>query len=278
MADPNELLQKYIELNIKQKQFDADAKLKRRVAEIDREAKKYKAQSEVVQKMMEIQGNADKERLGIYVDLVTQLNRFDELNPVDRYIQDGTYEYETTDKDGRKVKKKFPKLFYLDKDGEPAGQIPHSVAINLKDKEKKRVLTRDEIASGLKKVDPFGNVKKVQSANDSGYADAQRVKTTKDGTITIDGKSLFKIQEDINLNPTIDLPGEEDSAPKPMTSQPSQLSTVSDLIARNRKRGKVGDPNKPLKNNMSNAGGFNAGSSPNQFMGKRKPDYLMPQD
>lgn len=262
MSEPIDRFREYLAMRLKQQEQDKKVRATRDVAQLESQSRKYKADRDLMIKGLEVQADASKERLGVFVDLVTQLNKYDEQNPLDKFLTPNPKEYYPTDGKG---KEKIPVMYYIDKNGDEGEKIPQAVAIQIIDRNKRKSLTRLEITKGIKSVNKFGEVTNRESEHKS------RLKTDRSGKPMIDNKTIQEVQDDINSNPTITLPDEQDNdktigVPTPQSLQErTGTTTVSDLIKANKERGIAGNSN--LKSGKSNAGGFNAGSSPNQFLG-----------
>jgi len=266
MADPSEQLKQYYANQIAQKQLQEERDSKEYIkrletksnvkrAQLQADADRYKSNMEFNKTMLELQGKNDIEKLGSWVNLLTQLNKYDEQNPLSQYATDETKKYEGTD---------TPIRYYM-KDGESTGEpIPLSLAIRANKRDRDIKETRQLLLDGVKSVNMFGQVINTESKDKGRF-------TFSKGEFNVDGKPLSKIQRDLDGNPTVDLPDENDR-----TMTQSQLKarkntmTVSDMIALQREKGDKGQGTK--KDSVgevgSSSGGFNAGSSPNQFLGK----------
>ena len=259
MSDPNKAMQQLIERKLAQQKEERKNQTARNIASVKASSDRYVADRNFMKESLKIQAEQDRNRLGTYIDLITQLNKFDEQNPQDKYFMDEDEKYKNT---------KLNKMYYIDKEGNRTDEeIPFPTAIRMLNREQFRLDTREQILTGVKSIDPFGNV--VNREN----PDAKRIKQ-RGGKITVDGKTLQKIQDDIRENPTVTLPDEQDDEKTDVMSVSQMKSrkgrmTVGDLMQQQRERGKKNSDPKPLKEEVSNAGGFNAGSSPNQFLGGR---------
>ncbi len=261
MADPMDRYRKYLDYKLKQQETERSNVAKRQLANIEAESRKYRADREYMTEMLKIQGNQNKERLGIYVDLITQLNKFDEQNPLTDYIVQDPKDYYPSD-----GKMKQPRMYYKNKDGSLGEEIPQDVAMEILARNKRTLTTRESIATGVKSVDPFGKVQDKENEN------AKRIKTDRSGNVVIDNKNIKQIQTEIDENPTITMPEEADRKNDTYITPPSaqelqkrtNVTTVSDLIKSQKERGIGGNTNTRID---KNSGGFNAGSSPNQFLG-----------
>jgi len=274
MADPSELLRQYYNQRIASQEASNERRSKEYIKELESkaltdrarmsaEADKYRADREFAVSTLELKGKNDMEKLGSWVNILTQLNKYDEQNPLSQYATDDSKNYEGTD---------VPIRYYM-KDGESTGEpIPLSLAIkeNKRDMEIKE--TRQLLLDGAKSLNMFGKVVDSESSDKGRF-------TYKSGEYHVDGKPLSKIQRDINENPTVRMldenPAPQRRASKFGASQKDLKSrtntmTVSDLIARQRETGQKGQgENKGVSTNVGNtSGGFNAGSSPSQFLGK----------
>ena len=274
--EPEQLLQEYIKLRMAKNEKALDRSLSRDqmrntlrayktradadkvVAGYRASASKYKDDVDLMKKMVEVQADQDKARLGAFVDLATQINKFYDLNPTQKYYLDDD---------------KQP--YYVNQNGERGDKMPSDVFARIQTQETEKMNTIQMLRKGQGYVTPAGDF--VKSNNN-------RIKRNKQGQTTIDGMTLQETQERLLKNPGINLPGElEDQGADPVrpviNRTPRDLPT-SNFPTSSSKGGfesleKAGETTSFGK---SNAGGFNAGSSPNQFSGKRKPDYLMPQD
>lgn len=264
--EPEQLLQEYIKLRMAKNEKALDRGLSRDrmrntlqayktradadkvVAGYRASASKYKDDVDLMKKMVEVQADQDKARLGAFVDLATQINKFYDLNPTQKYYLDDD---------------KQP--YYVNQNGERGEKIPSDVFARIQTQETEKMNTIQMLRKGQGYVTPAGDF--VKSNNN-------RIKRNKQGQTTIDGMTLQETQERLLKNPGINLPGElQDQGADPVRPvidrTPKNLPT-SNFPTSSSKGGlkSIEEAGETTSFGKSNAGGFNAGSNPNQFRGR----------
>ena len=88
MSDPNKAMQQLIERKLAQQKEERKNQTARNIASVKASSDRYVADRNFMKESLKIQAEQDRNRLGTYIDLITQLNKFDEQNPQDKYFMD----------------------------------------------------------------------------------------------------------------------------------------------------------------------------------------------